>query len=122
MGLTQTFMLAANYNITLDRAADYSFVLVVNDANGDPVDVDGDSFAADIRLTGSKQQALEFTTSTPATGQILLALTAAQTKTLLSGSNYEYDVFLIRAPENGGRTIRLIEGSVTVRAQRTNDV
>lgn len=27
-------MLAANYNITLDRAADYSFVLVINDANG----------------------------------------------------------------------------------------
>ena len=116
-------MLAANYNITLDRAADYSFVLVINDANDVAVDLDGDDFVSDIRLISSKKQALEFTTAfvtDGSDGKVLLTLTPLQTKTLQAGTLYEYDVFVIRSVS--GQTIRLIEGTVTVRAQRTNDV
>ena len=116
-------MLAANYNITLDRAADYSFVLVIKDANNAAVNLTGDLFEGDIRLSSSKKQALEFTFANGGSnGQVTFTLTAAQTKQLIAGSNYEYDVFLIRSVGNGGKTIRLIEGTVTVRAQRTNDV
>jgi hypothetical protein len=116
-------MLAANYNITLDRAADYSFVLGINNFNGAPVNLTGDSFEGDIRFVGSKSQALEFSfTNGGSNGQVLITLTAEQTKQLRSGTLYEYDVFLKRSAVNGGQTVRLIEGTVTVRAQRTNDV
>jgi hypothetical protein len=117
-------MIAAKYNITLDRAADYSFVLTVNNLNGDPVDLTGDQFVGDIRLIRSKREALQFSiNNSGASGQATLTLSAAATKTLRAGTGiYEYDVFLIRSSTNGGRTIRLIEGSVTVRPQFTNDV
>ena len=117
-------MLAAKYNITLDRAADYSFVLVVNNLNGDPVDLTGDQFVGDIRLIGSKKQALHFSINNAGTaGQATMSLSPALTKKLRAGSGlYEYDVFLVRSSAHGGATIRLIEGSVTVRAQVTNNV
>jgi len=117
-------MLAAKYDITLDRAADYSFVLTINNLNGNPVNLTGDQFEGDIRFVGTKSEALEFSfTNGGTSGQVTITLTAAQTKQLLAGSaNYEYDVFIIRSTANGGQTIRLLEGSVTVRPQRTNDV
>lgn len=116
-------MLAANYNITIDRATDYSFVLTINNLNGVAVNLTGDSFEGDIRFVVGKSQALEFSFANGGSnGQVNITLTAAQTKQLRAGTDYEYDVFIIRSAGNGGRTIRLIEGTVTVRAQRTNDV
>lgn len=98
-------------------------MLVINDANGAPVDLGSDEFYGDIRFIRGQKQVLEFTTSLVtdgSDGQVLLTLTPLQTKTLQSGTLYEYDVFVIRS--TSGQTIRLIEGTVTVRAQRTNDV
>ena len=98
-------------------------MLVIQDANKVAVNLIGDSFKGDIRVSSSKKQALEFTTAfvnDGSDGLVLLTLIPEQTKTLQAGTLYEYDVFVIRAVS--GQTIRLIEGTVTVRAQRTNDV
>mgnify|MGYP000879154558 CR=1 FL=1 len=114
-------MLAANYDITLDRAADYGFVLTIQDSALAPVNITGATFEADIRNVPSKTQAVEFTPSlvTPLSGIVSFALTKTQTKTLKAGEGlYEYDIFMVL----GGVTRRLLYGSVTVRPQFTNDV
>jgi hypothetical protein len=115
-------MLAANYDITLDRAADYSFVLTIQNQAGAAVNLTGAQFYADVREVASKKEALELTTGiiSPATGgQVLLSLTNEETKTLRAGEGlYSYDIFMVL----GGATRRLLYGAVNVRPQFTNDV
>jgi hypothetical protein len=115
-------MLAANYDITLDRAADYSFVLTIQNQAGAAVNITGATFYADVREVASKKEVLDLLPSAiaPATGgQVLLSLTKADTKTLRAGEGlYSYDIFMVL----GGTTRRLLYGAVNVRPQFTNDV
>jgi hypothetical protein len=114
-------MLAANYDITLDRAADYSFVLTIQDASLTAVDVTNATFYADVRNAATKAQAIQFSIAktTPASGIITLTLAKADTKLLKAGDGlYEWDIFMVLS----GTTRRLIYGAVNVRPQFTNDV
>lgn len=118
-------MLAANYDITLDRAADYSFVLTIQDASLTAVNLSDAStvFYADIRNTATKAQTVQFTytKTTPLSGVVTFTLSKANTKLLKAGEGlYEYDIFM--ALGSPLVTRRLIYGSVTVRPQFTNDV
>ena len=121
-------MLAANYDITLDRAADYSFVLTIQNQAGAAVDLSTVSeipttFIADVREVASKKEVLDLTPTvlgSATNGQVLIPLTKAQTKTLRAGKGiYEWDLFMNR----GNPTVRtrLLYGSFTARAQITND-
>jgi hypothetical protein len=120
-------MLAANYDITLDRAADYSFVLTIEDALGVAVDLSDAAtlFYADIRSVATKAQAVQFTPiKTAGTGGIVtFKLTKADTKLLKAGGGlYEYDIFMALGASPNTVTRRLLYGSVTVRPQFTNNV
>ena len=115
-------MLAANFDITLDRAADYSFVLTIENQAGSAVNLTDATFYADIREISSKKEVLDLTPvitgNLPLNGQVTIALTKAQTKTLKAGSGiYEWDIFMVRSEV----ATRLLYGSVTVRPQITND-
>jgi hypothetical protein len=117
-------MLAANYDITLDRAADYSFVLTIQNQAGTAVNLGSPTaatFIADVREVATKKEVLDLTPTvygTATNGQVLISLTKAQTKTLRAGSGiYEWDLFMDRSST---RT-RLLYGSLTARAQITND-
>ena len=121
-------MLAANYNITLDRGADYRFVLTIINQAGAAVDLSAvgsppiaTTFIADVREVASKKEVLDLTPTVlaPATnGQVTLSITKAQTKTLRAGSGiYEWDIFMDRS----SLRTRLLYGSLTARAQTTND-
>jgi hypothetical protein len=114
-------MLAANYDITLDRAADYSFVLTIQNQAGAAVNITGATFYADVREVASKKEVLDLTpaiSGSAAHGQVLISLTQVQTKTLRAGKGiYEWDLFMDRSST---RT-RLLYGSLTARAQITND-
>jgi len=114
-------MLAANYDITLDRAADYSFVLTIKNQAGTAVNITGAVFYADVREVASKKEALDLTptiTGSATNGQVLISITKAQTKTLRAGRGlYEWDIFMNRS---GSRT-RLLYGSLVAREQTTND-
>lgn len=54
-------MLAANFNITLDRAADYSLALTVNNLNGNAVSLLTANFYGDIRVAKTKVPVASFT-------------------------------------------------------------
>ena len=118
-------MLAANYDITLDRAADYSFVLTIQNQAGAAVDLGSPTatFIADVREVATKKEVLDLTPTvlgTATNGQVQITITKAQTKTLKAGSGiYEWDLFMDR----GSPTVRtrLLYGSLTARAQITTD-
>ena len=122
-------MLAANFDITIDRAADYLFILTINNVAGPvnigditgPPAIDAADFYGDVRNATTKIQAAEFDwelTTNGSDGQVSFSLPAATTKLLYSPNKYEYDIFMMR----NGLTVRLLEGKVTVRNNRTNDV
>jgi hypothetical protein len=116
-------MLAANFDITLDRAADYSFVLTIQNQAGSAVDLSTNTtFYADVREVASKKEVLDLTpvASSPTYGQVTIALTKAQTRTLKAGSGiYEWDLFMDRG--SPAVRSRLLYGAVTARPQTTND-
>jgi hypothetical protein len=116
-------MLAANYDITIDRAAEYSFVLTIQNQLGVAIDLDPASaaaygFFADIRETATKKEIVSFTISIlndGNNGQVAFNLTEANTLLLKPSTAYEYDIFMQR----GGVMERLLYGSVTVRSNIT---
>jgi hypothetical protein len=110
-------MLAANFDITLDRAADYTFAILILNANGDAVDLSTDSFYADIRQAVSKKKVLSFTTGLTATpNELILSLDESDTLSLVSSDNYEWDLFRVTT---GGDTSRLLYGTLNARPNVT---
>lgn len=115
-------MLAANYDITIDRGADYSFVLTVQNQSGVAVTLPAANLCyGDIRDSVTKQQVTSFSfTSGLTTGQLTITLGKTLTKLLRETGGYEYDIFA----DIGSPAVRrrLIEGKVLVRNNRTNEV
>ncbi len=118
-------MLAANYDITIDRAADYTFVLTIQNQLGAPIDLDAGgvtaAFHADIRDAVTKKEVVSFTAAIldgGNNGQVSLSLTEAQTLLFKPTGSYEYDIFMVR----GSVTSRLLYGSVTIRQNTTKGV
>lgn len=116
-------MLAANYDITIDRAAEYSFVLTIQNQLKQPIDLDPPSadpyiFYADIRETATKKEIVSFTPTIldgGDSGQVAFNLQEDDTLLLKPSTKYEYDIFMQR----NGVMERLLFGSVTVRANIT---
>ena len=116
-------MLAANYDITIDRAAEYKFVLTLQNQLGQPIDLAPSgagpyAFYADIRETATKKEVVSFTANIldgGDNGQVAFNLSEANTLLLNPSTKYEYDIFMQR----NGVMERLLFGSVTVRANIT---
>lgn len=116
-------MLAANYDITIDRAAEYSFVLTIQNQLAQPIDLAPPAaaaygFYADIRETATKKEIVSFTATIlddGNNGQVKLSLSESDTLSLKPSTDYEYDIFMQRS----GVMERLLYGSVTVRANVT---
>ncbi len=112
-------MLAANYDITIDRAAEYSFVLTIQDELQQLLDLSEDtSFFSDIRESNTKKEVLVFNPiliDNGLSGQISFNLSENNTLVLKPSQPYEYDIFMRRSD----KTRRLLYGSVSVRANIT---
>lgn len=119
-------MIAGNYDLIIDRAATFGLVMTLKNNVGTAIDLTNGilpdaTFTGDIREAVSKKEAVQLTigfTSDGTNGKATISLTATQTKLLNPRIAYDYDVFMI----SGGRTTRLMQGSVTVRQNRTNNV
>lgn len=119
-------MLAANYDITIDRAAEYKFVLTLQNlleqpVDLDPPDADAFTFYADIRDAVTKKEMVSFSSTildNGNNGQVAFNLSEANTLLLKPSGKYEYDIFMRR----GTVMERLIYGSVNVRANITKGV
>lgn len=114
-------MLAANYDITIDRAAEYTFVLTIQNQAGTAVNIGSATFYANIIHRDFNNETVSFTPTildSGVNGQVSFNLTEANTLALQPSGRYAYDIFMRR----GTVMERLLEGSVTVRANITKGV
>jgi hypothetical protein len=106
-------------NLIINAGSDFSqsFTLEGNDSNS-TFDLTNYTVSSQMRKWAGSSSYTEFSTEIvqpPAEGQILLVLTAAQTKQIKSG-RYIYDVVIT---DNFGIKNRVIEGNVLVREGAT---
>jgi hypothetical protein len=114
-------MLASNYNIVLDRTTDYLLTLTIKDSAGQIVNLSDATFNSKIVGTKSKKTIATFliNTSQASSGAIVISLNELQTKKLLVGTEYSYDLFMQRPFGQEVNTSRLLYGSVKPRERYT---
>lgn len=118
-------MEAAQYDLTIDRAAEYRFTLTIKDRSGALVDISGRGFYADIREKATKKTATTFTatiTGSPTVGEVVLSLTEANTLLLNESTEYDWDLFMVTGSVPTQSTERLLYGDVFVRQNITKGI
>ncbi len=118
-------MNAAQYDLVIDRAAEYRFVLTIKNRGGSPISLTGNGFHADIREKKTKKTAATFSpsiTAAPTVGEVLLSLSEANTLLLNHNTEYEWDLFRVVGSAPNQSTERLLYGDVTVRQNITKGI
>lgn len=103
----------------IDQGTDYENIITINDSGGQPRNLTGYTVASQIRKGHRSSTSYPFTAglfgNDPATGRIILTLTAAQTSAIPAG-RYVYD---IEFTSPAGKKSRVIEGMVTINPEVT---
>jgi hypothetical protein len=108
--------MAIKANLLIDQGADFSTEIDVLDENGDPVNLDGYSGAAQMRKHYTSSTATSFNVAINTSGgTVTLTMNAATSGTITPG-RYVYDCELTNA---SNVVSRLVEGIVTVTPQVT---
>ena len=111
-------MLAATYDFSIDQGSDFALLLTLKDEAGVLIDLTGNTFAGQARIT--KEDAapafsftFEIKNQTTNAGEVLMILSAAASTALelTDKQKYLYDV---ERTDAGGAKQRLIEGKVTM--------
>lgn len=116
--------MAANYDITIDQGATFSFTFIYKDANGDRVDLTDYTARMQIReYYSSATPVLELSTDEESielggtAGTVTITATDEQTRDIAIDSGV-YDIELYSPTF---RTIRLLQGKVFVSPEVTRD-
>ena len=103
--------MALKANIVIDQGTSFSTTIDVTDDDGNIVDLDGFTGAAQMRKHYTSSTAYDFTVAiTEDLGEVNLSMTANTTNSIPAG-RYVYDCELT---DSAGLVSRLIEGVVTV--------
>ncbi len=92
----------ANLDITVYRGTDFSAIITFNDSNGDPINITGYTFAAQIRRAPNFSTIiadLEPTIYNASSGEIKISLTHTETLNLSSSDVYVWDL-LVKDPSD----------------------
>ena len=105
-------MSASTYNLSIERNTDFSISLILKDAGGIAIDVTNATIDAEIKQDYyfPTIQTFTVTKNAPASGQITLSLTAAQTAALHPGP-LKYDV-LVKYQNNTFQ--KILKGIVSI--------
>lgn len=99
-------------NMVIDQGTTFTAEVDVTDSEGNILDLDGYSAAAQMRKTYSSSTATNFTATiaSASEGTVSISLTPTQTNALKAG-RYVYDVEITDA---GGIVTRVVEGQIEV--------
>lgn len=103
--------LAATYNTSVDRNADWSKTLTIRDSGGVAVNIGSASFEGAIRQTASKPVVANFTftlISSGTGGQVTIALTDTESLKLAPNQTYRYEISMTLS----GQRYSLIKGTL----------
>ena len=106
--------MAAKANLVIDQGSKFTIVVTVTDVNGDILNLDNHTSAAQFRKTYSSSTFYTMpTVITNATaGQITITMTSAETNVVPAG-RYVYDIEVYNTTDANNAT-RVLEGLVTV--------
>ena len=102
--------MASYANISADQGADFQISVDIEDANGDPLNLESYDLYGQIRRTYKSETAIDFTVTAvgdPSSGSITVELTSAQTNAMKAG-RYVYDVYAINTATN--QVVKVVEG------------
>lgn len=104
-------------NIFIDQGSDYSNIITVAAANGQPLNLTGYTVASQMRKSYSSSTAYAFTSSIYSAdqGKVRIQLSAAGSNAITPG-RYLYD---LEVTSPGGSKTRVVEGIVTISPQIT---
>lgn len=99
--------------LTIEQGATFSTEVTVNDANGDPKDLSDYTVRSQIRKSYYSTNSVNFeiTITDPASGSILIELSADTTANIRPG-RYVYDTII--EDDTSGVVTRIFEGIATV--------
>lgn len=89
--------LAATYNITLTRNADWRKVLTIRDNNGDAVNIGSATFEGSIKTAAGRPLVASFSftiLSSGTGGQVRIDLTDTESLKLAGGQTYQYEIVM----------------------------
>lgn len=102
--------MASYANISADQGADFQISIDIEDANGDPLNLETYDLYGQVRRTYKSESAVDFAVSTvgdPALGSITIELTSTQTSAMKAG-RYVYDVYANNRVTN--QAVKVVEG------------
>lgn len=101
--------MATYANLYIDQGADFATNIVVEDVNGDPVDLTNLTLSGQVRRTYQSETAYDFTITkiNAAKGELQIRLSDSVTSTMNSG-RYVYDVYGNDSQTNND--FKIIEG------------
>lgn len=103
--------MAIKSNITIDQGTDYELTVNVKDANTTSINLQGYTGVAQLRKYYTSSRKYDFVvTITANTGEVTLAMSAANTANIAAG-RYVYDCVLV---SNTNVVSRIVEGIVTI--------
>lgn len=110
-------MAAAKHNLIVSRGEDYSFTLTISES-GSPVDVDGETFKAEIRRASGKPLVASFTcvVSDGPQGEVTVTLPRLESLKLDANTTYKWDIFRVQTDDTSTCLIKgdlRVEGDVT---------
>lgn len=114
-------MAAAKHNLIVSKGEDFSFTLTISES-GSPVDVDGETFKAEIRRASGKPLVASFTcvVSDGPQGEVTVTLPRSESLKLDANTTYKWDIFRIKTAPNPDVTICLIRGDLTIEGNVTD--
>lgn len=112
--------MASIKNLVIDQGATFSLSITVADANGNALNLTGYTLRSQMRRSYGATSSTSFTvaSATPATGELTISLTDAQTSALKAG-RYVYDVEIVSPAGAGSEVTRVLEGIITVTPEVT---
>jgi hypothetical protein len=104
--------MATYSDIFIDQGSSYSSTVVVQGANGLPLNLTGYTARGQIRKSYKSLNAINFVTNinAPNTGTVNISLTSTQTRAMAAG-RYVYDIEVYNSSNN---VIRVSEGQVEI--------
>lgn len=102
--------MSSRANIVIDQGSTFNTSIVLNDPQGQPIDLSGYSILAQIRKSYTSSNNYSFTTSANSSGVIQMNLPATVSRSMPAG-RYVYDILAIDSANNA---TRVLEGQVTI--------
>lgn len=98
-------------NLYIDQGSDYQTVILAEDENGDPINLENLTITGQVRRTYASETAYDFviTKQNVAGGEIQIEL-PAETTSAMNRGRYVYDIYAEGSTSGSGKAFKILYG------------